>query len=78
MSSTVDEQVVACVVEVLQVDAEDVVPDARFTEDLGASSLMLVELVMALEETYGISVSEEQMSGIHTVENLCALLPPVA
>ncbi len=78
MFSTVDVRVVACVVEVLQVDTEDVVPDARFAEDFGATSLMLVELVMALEETCGISVSEEQMSEIRTVENLCALIHQAA
>jgi acyl carrier protein len=57
----------ACAVEVLQVPAEKVVPEAKFAEDLDADSLDLVELVMALEETFDISVDESELDGITTV-----------
>jgi acyl carrier protein len=56
-----------CAVEVLSVDADKVVPDAKFGDDLDADSLDLVELVMALEEEFGIEVPEEDLEGIETV-----------
>ena len=57
----------ACAVEVLQVPAEKVVPDARFGDDLDADSLDLVELVMALEETFDVTVEESELEGIETI-----------
>ncbi len=57
----------ACAVEVLQVPADKVVPEASFADDLDADSLDLVELVMALEETFDITVDESELDGIATV-----------
>lgn len=57
-----------CAVEVLQVDADQVVPEARFDKDLDADSLDLVELVMALEEKFDISVDESELEGVETVQ----------
>ena len=54
-------------VEVLTVDASKVTPDASFADDLGADSLDLVELVMALEETFDIEVGEDELKDISTV-----------
>ena len=56
-----------CAVEVLSVEADQVTKQARFAEDLDADSLDLVELVMALEEEFGVSVEEEELEGIETV-----------
>jgi acyl carrier protein len=56
-----------CAVEVLSVSDDQVVPDAKFGDDLDADSLDLVELVMALEEEFGIEVPEEDLEGIETV-----------
>ncbi|MDA2944336.1 MAG: acyl carrier protein [Actinomycetota bacterium] len=56
-----------CAVEVLSVSEDQVTPDARFGDDLDADSLDLVELVMALEEEFGIEVPEEDLEGIETV-----------
>ena len=56
-----------CAVEVLSVDAEKVTREATFGEDLDADSLDLVELVMALEEEFGIEVPEEDLEGVETV-----------
>src|SRR3954454_2463817 len=58
----------ACAVDVLQVPADKVTPDARFGDDLDADSLDLVELVMALEESFDITVDESELEGIETVE----------
>ena len=54
--------------EVLGVERERITEDARFKEDLDADSLDLVELVMALEEAFDITVPEEELEGIETVE----------
>jgi len=57
----------ACAVEVLQVPAEKVTLEARFSEDLDADSLDLVEFVMALEEAFDISVEESELEGVTTI-----------
>jgi acyl carrier protein len=56
-----------CAVEVLQVEPEKVTKDASFAEDLDADSLDLVELVMALEEQFDITVDESELEGVETV-----------
>jgi acyl carrier protein len=55
--------------EELEVDAAEIGEATRFKEDLDADSLDLYELVMELEDTYGISVSEEQAAKIATVDD---------
>jgi len=57
----------ACAVEVLAVPEGKVVPTASFADDLDADSLDLVELVMALEESFNIEVDESELEGISTV-----------
>ena len=54
-------------VEVLAVDPSKVTLEASFSDDLGADSLDLVELVMALEETFDITVDESELDGGETV-----------
>ena len=56
-----------CAIEVLSVSEDQVTPDAKFGDDLDADSLDLVELVMALEEEFGVEVPEEELEGIETV-----------
>ena len=56
-----------CAVEVLQVPAEKVTKEARFADDLDADSLDLVERVMALEESFDITVEETELEDIETV-----------
>ncbi|KAF0208078.1 MAG: acyl carrier [Actinobacteria bacterium] len=55
------------IVDQLNVDEDDVVVEASFIDDLGADSLDIVELVMALEESFGISIPDEEAEGIKTV-----------
>jgi len=55
-----------CAVEVLGVTEDQVVKDASFADDLDADSLDLVELVMALEEEFDVSVDESELEGIET------------
>jgi len=62
-----DQRVKDIIVEQLGVKADQVVPTAKFIEDLGADSLDTVELVMALEEEFGIEVPDEQAEKLQSV-----------
>ena len=66
MSGTVDvaEKVKKIIVEQLGVDEAEVTPDASFVEDLGADSLDTVELIMVLEEEFGIEIPDEDAEKI--------------
>jgi acyl carrier protein len=61
------EKVKAVVVDQLNVEEPEVTDAASFIDDLGADSLGIVELVMALEEEFGISIPDEDAEGIKTV-----------
>ncbi|WP_293912446.1 acyl carrier protein [Deinococcus sp.] len=62
------EQVKNVIVEKLGVDAAKVTPEARFVEDLGADSLETVELIMGLEDQFGVTISDEAAESIRTVQ----------
>ena len=64
----------ACAVEVLQVAPEAIVPDASFADDLDADSLDLVELIMALEEAFDITVEEDELKDVGTIAQAYALV----
>jgi acyl carrier protein len=66
MSDT-EVRVTAIIVDLLGVDEEQVVPAARFREDLEADSLDLVELIMAFEEEFEGEISDEEAQSITTV-----------
>ena len=55
--------------EQLSVSEEDVVPEASFVDDLGADSLDLVEMIMAMEEAFDISIADEDAEKIKTVQD---------
>jgi len=61
------DKVKAVVVDQLNVEDEEVIDDASFVDDLGADSLGIVELVMALEEEFGVSIPDEDAESIKTV-----------
>ena len=67
MAASVQARVKEIVCEQLGVSAEEVTPEASFIEDLGADSLDIVELVMALEEEYEMEISDEDAEKIRTV-----------
>ncbi len=61
------EKVKKMIVEQLGVNESEVVPEAKFIDDLGADSLDIVELIMALEDEYGIEIPDEDAEKIETV-----------
>ena len=60
----------AVVVEKLGVKEDQCKDDAKFVEDLGADSLDQVELVMALEEEFGLEVTDEDAENIRTIKDI--------
>jgi len=64
---SIEQRVKEIIVEQLGVNESEVKPEAKFVDDLGADSLDLVELVMALEEEYNMEISDEDAEKILTV-----------
>ena len=69
MSAAVEEKVKKIIIDQLGVDEAEVTPEAKFIDDLGADSLDTVELVMALEEEFGIEIPDEDAEKIATVKD---------
>lgn len=63
------ERIKEIIIEQLRVDADEVVPSASFTDDLGADSLAVVELIMALEGEFAIQIPYEEAEKIITVQS---------
>ncbi len=69
-SEEITERVKSIIVEQLGVSMEEVTPDASFIDDLGADSLDIVELIMALEEEYDLEIPDEDAEKIQTVKDV--------
>jgi acyl carrier protein len=68
------EDIKEVVVEQLSVKAEEVKEDSKFVEDLGADSLDVVELVMALEEKFDIEIPDDEAEKIQTVKDVVSYI----
>lgn len=67
--ASIQEQVYEIIQRKLSVNAEQITPEASFTEDLGADSLDTVKLVMDLEEQFNITIPEEDQEKLRTVQD---------
>ncbi len=75
---SVQEKLIDIIAEQLSVDKEKVVPAASFVDDLGADSLDLVELIMAMEEAFDIEIADEVAEKITTVQDAVNHIKKVA
>lgn len=73
-NNTIEEKVKKIIVEQLTVNPDQVTPDAKFVEDLGADSLDNVELIMALEEEFGLEVPDEEAEKLQKVGDVIAYI----
>ena len=69
MSESIDERVKQIIAEQLQIKAEDLKVDSSFIDDLGADSLDIVELVMAMEDSFQMDIPDDEAEKIQTVKN---------
>ncbi len=74
MALSIQARVKEIVCEQLGVNEDEVTPEASFLEDLGADSLDIVELVMALEEEYELEISDEDAEKIKTVQDIVSYI----
>jgi len=71
---SIEQEVIDIVVEQLGVDKDDVTPDKSFVEDLNADSLDLTELIMTIEERFGIEISHEKAEKLKKVRDVISYL----
>jgi len=74
MSTDLESQVAGIIVEQLGATREEIVPEASFIEDLGADSLDIVELVMAMEEAFDVEIPDDDAEKIQTFGDAVAYL----
>ena len=67
MATYSEDKVKEIIAKELEVDVKQLSPEAKFIEDLGADSLDIVELVMALEEEFGLDIPDEDADKLRTV-----------
>lgn len=67
---TIEERVISIIVEQLNVTEEECAPEAKFIDDLGADSLDLVELVMAMEDHFELEISDDELAKISTIQDV--------
>jgi acyl carrier protein len=70
----IDEKVIDIIVDKLGVDRSEVTPEAVFVDDLGADSLDLVELIMAMEEEFGMEIADEDAEKLRTVKDVISFI----
>jgi len=70
MAIDVDKKVKEIIVEQLNITEEECVSDAAFIDDLGADSLDIVELIMAMEDHFGMDISDDDLAQIRIVQDI--------
>ncbi len=72
--AAVYEKIKSLIMEELSVDEAIITPEARLVEDLGADSIDAVELIMTVEDTFAIEISDEVLQSIKTVNDLVSFI----
>jgi acyl carrier protein len=70
----IEDKVIDIIVDKLGVDRAEVTPEAVFVDDLGADSLDLVELIMAMEEEFGMEIADEEAEKLRTVQDVISFI----
>jgi acyl carrier protein len=68
------EKVQAILAKQLRIDAATIKPESRIKNDLGADSLDILQLLMTIEEEYGVTIPDEQLAAFETVEDVVKFL----
>jgi acyl carrier protein len=74
MNEEIYEKLKGIIVEQLGVKEEEISPEAHFADDLGADSLDIVEMIMAVEEEFGIQVSDDEAETLQTVQDVAKFI----
>jgi len=74
METNLEQRIFEMIIEQLGATKEEIVPEASFIDDLGADSLDIVELVMAMEETFDIEIPDDDAEKIQTIGDAVAYL----
>ena len=70
----IEEKVIDIIVDKLGVERSEVTPEAVFVDDLGADSLDLVELIMAMEQELGMEIADEEAEKLRTVQDVISFV----
>lgn len=71
---SIEQHVLEIIAEQLSINSREIAPDARLIDDLGADSLDSMEIVMQLEEKFGVSIDDGELEQCRTVKDLCELV----
>lgn len=69
----IEEEIRGIIAEILEKDPQEVTPEAKFFEDLGADSMMALEILTAIEKKYKITIPENKLTQIATLKDTVAL-----
>ncbi len=70
----IEDKIIDIIVDKLGVERSEVTPEAVFVDDLGADSLDLVELIMAMEEEFGMEIADEDAEKLRTVQDVISFV----
>ncbi len=70
MTTDIEKKVKGIIVEQLNVTEEECVPEAAFIDDLGADSLDIVELIMAMEDNFDLEISDDVLASMRSVKDV--------
>ena len=76
-SSELELEIRKLVAKIIEVDPQKITPEAHFTEDLGADSMMALEIMAALEKKFGVTIPEDQLVKISSLSQVTKLVSSI-